>query len=124
MAFMIFTLSLACSMSVCPAMAQSIKFNQHSATLPCHNEKLSDQDQNPGPMVFSDCIGVDLFQADTSVDSTPDLTMDHIDFLWADISATYDLSDEKAYVIRGPPFSDPPHLNDSLLYLTTQRLRI
>jgi hypothetical protein len=124
MAFMIFTLSLACTMPVCPAMAQNAKSTQNSATPPCHGEKSSDQDQNGSPMLSSDCLGVDLFHADTSVDLTPDLTIDHIDFAWADLTTTYDLRPENANVIRGPPFSDPPHFSNSSLYLTTQRLRI
>ncbi len=124
MTFMIFTLSLACTMPVCPAMAQNSKSAQNSSPPPCQDIKSSGQDQNGSPMLSSDCLGVDLFHADTSVNLAQDFTADHIDFVWTDLTTTYNLRPENSLVIRGPPFSDPAHFTDSSVYLTTQRLRI
>ncbi len=122
MAFMVFTLSLACTMPVCPAMAQNASASQDNPMPPCHGEQSSEEDG--GSMLLSDCMGLDLFHADSSIDVTPDLTLDHIDIAWADLSIISDIRPKNDSVIRGPPFGDFPHYNASTLYLTTQRLRI
>ncbi len=126
MTFMIFTLSLACTMSVCPAMAQNAKYQyiEGNDTPPCHGEESSDDGYNGGPMLSSDCLGIDLFHADTNLELLPDLTIDHIDLVWVNLAAIYDIRSKNAHGIRGPPFPDPTYFDSSSQYLTTQRLRI
>jgi|GEM_PF-852728 len=128
MAFMIFTLSLACTMPFCPAMANvtQAQVSEKKASLPCHGESSSDENKPNVPMLSSDCVGVDLFQQnDQAVIVQADLSVDHIDFAWADLKQGYDFLVVSGHLIRGPPFATSSHhLNNHNLYLTTQRLRI
>jgi len=128
MALIIFTLSLACTMSFCPIMAEAAQTEnttKDAAPMPCHGDK-SSEDKNPHtPMLSSDCLNVDLFNVDQNIDFTPDLTLDQIDFLWANLTALYNLHPQMTRLIRGPPINvASSHFNNIDLYLSTQRMRI
>ena len=86
----------------------------------------SSEDKNPHtPMLSSDCLNVELFNVDQNIDFTPDLTLDQIDFSWANLTALYNLHPQMTRLIRGPPISvASSHFNNIDLYLSTQRLRI
>lgn len=122
MMFAIFTLTLACSMSVCPmqAYAAEVPEQAKSDMPPCHgsSEKSSDCDF----MTNMDCLGVDLLQVDHDCDLAQDSSLDVV---WANPTVDGNGFLYSSTVIRGPPFDDRvSHLNNHDLYLTTQRLRI
>ena len=122
MTLLMLTPVLTCVMAFCP-----IESAQAAEPKPCHQSDEAQKDgQKGGPMFALDCMGVDLFQPGVQADIVqPDLSIDHIDFAWADITPNYDFLLTSGHFIRGPPFGDsPPHLNSTDLYLTTQRLRI
>ncbi len=124
--FLMLTPILACAMAFCPISAA--KAVAAPAPMPCHQTAAMQEDApiTGGPMFALDCMGVDLFQADLQADfNAPDLSIDTIDYILADVTARYDFLRISSYSIRGPPFDDsPPYLNSTDLYLTTQRLRI
>lgn len=122
MTLLMLTPVLTCVMAFCPMQSA-----QAAEPIPCHQSEEAQKDgQKSGPMFALDCMGVDLFQSGIPADLVqPDLSVDHIDFVWADITPHYDFLSASGHFIRGPPFDDsPPHLNNHDLYLTTQRLRI
>ena len=122
MTLLMLTPVLTCMMAFCPMQSA-----QAAESKPCHQSEEAQKDgQKSGPMFALDCMGVDLFQQDVQTDVVqPDLSVDHIDFVWADLTPNYDFLLASGHFIRGPPFDDsPPHLNSTDLYLTTQRLRI
>ena len=122
MTLLMLTPVLTCVMAFCP-----MESAQAAEPKPCHQSEEAQKDgQKGGPMFALDCMGVDLFQSGVQADIVqPDLSVDHIDFVWADITANYDFLLTSGHFIRGPPFDDsPPYLNSTDLYLTTQRLRI
>ena len=119
MTFLMLTPVLTC---FCPMQSA-----QAAEPKPCHHSEEAQKDgQKSGPMFALDCMGVDLFQSDVQADVVqPDLSVDHIDFAWADLTPNYDSLLVSGHFIRGPPFdTSPSHLNNHDLYLTTQRLRI
>ncbi|MGN7439382.1 MAG: hypothetical protein ACTHOO_12150 [Alcanivorax sp.] len=122
MTLLMLTPVLTCVMAFCP-----LESAQAAEPKPCHQSEEAQKDgQKSGPMFALDCMGVDLFQPGVQADIVQhDLSVDHIDFVWADITANYDFLLTSGHFIRGPPFDDrPPYLNSTDLYLTTQRLRI
>ena len=122
MTLLMLTPVLTCVMAFCP-----MESAQAAEPKPCHQSEEAQKDgQQSGPMFALDCMGIDLFQTDAQADIVqPDLSIDHIDFVWADITANYDFLLTSGHFIRGPPFdTSPPHFNNHDLYLTTQRLRI
>lgn len=122
MTLLMLTPVLTCVMAFCP-----LESAQAAEPKPCHQSEEDQKDgQKSGPMFALDCMGVDLFQPGVQADIVqPDLSVDYIDFVWADIAPKYDFFLASGHFIRGPPFGDsPPHLNNTDLYLTTQRLRI
>lgn len=122
MTFLMLTPVLTCVMAFCPMQSA-----QAAEPKPCHQSEEAQKDgQKSGPMFALDCMGVDLFQSDVQADVVqPDLSVDHIDFAWADLTPNYDSLLVSGHFIRGPPFdTSPSHLNNHDLYLTTQRLRI
>ncbi len=122
MTLLIITPVLTCVMMFCvPESAQAAE------PQPCHQSAKAQKD-NPksGPMFALDCMSVDLFQPGIQADIVqPDLSVDHIDFVWADIASSNDFLLTFRHFIRGPPFdTSPPHFKSTGLYLITQRLRI
>ncbi len=122
MTLLMLTPVLTCVMAFClPESAQAAE------SQPCHQSAKAQKDnQKSGPMFALDCMGVDLFQPGMQADIVqPDLSVDHIDFVWADITPNYDFLLTSGHFIRGPPFdASLPHFKSTGLYLTTQRLRI
>jgi len=122
MTLLMLTPVLTCVMAFCP-----IESAQAAEPKPCHQSEQTQKDgQKSGPMFALDCMGVDLFQPGVQADILqPDLSPDHIDFVWADLTVNYNYSPASGHFIRGPPFdARPSYLNSTDLYLTTQRLRI
>lgn len=122
MTLLMLTPVLTCVMAFCPMQSA-----QAAELKPCHQSDDAQKDgQKSGPMFALDCMGVDLFQPDVQADLVqPDLSVNHIDFAWADITPDYGFLLTSGHFIRGPPFgASPPYLNNHDLYLTTQRLRI
>jgi hypothetical protein len=54
-AFMIFTLSMVCTMSFCPVMVKAApaQMSEKDAPLPCHGESSSGEEQTDVPMLSS-----------------------------------------------------------------------
>jgi len=110
-----FTPSLACAMSFCPMQ------KAQAADMPCHQ---SGDDKTKAPMMFKDCMGVDLFQQDVSHDFQPDQSLEKVEYVWAGLLSDISLAPNSSHDIRGPPdWPDILRLNPSII-LTTQRLRI
>lgn len=110
--------SLVCFMAFCPMQSA-----QASEPVPCH-EKSAKNDQDVGIMLVSDCMGVDFFTNTTTNDIQPDQSVDTLDFVWADLSASYSFEPQNINGIRGPPPPDVLTSPSRPLYLTTQRFRI
>lgn len=122
MTLLMLTPVLTCVMAFCP-----LESAQAAEPKPCHQSEEAQKDgQKSGPMFALDCMGVDLFQPGVQADIVqPDLSVDHIDFVWADITANYDFLLTSGHFIRGPPFqASPLHTNSTDLYLITQRIRV
>ena len=129
MVFMLFTLSMACTMAYCPTMtnsAEAASSVDDMSSMPCHEkDDNSDQEQAQSPMLSADCVGVDLLSVNDTFDFSPILTFDHIDYAWADINIDYTLYLASATPIRAPPLYEDTRLHDALpVYMTTQRLRL
>ena len=112
MVVLVLTPVLACAMPFCPTQVNAAKEQ------PCHQAN-----SNDGPMLVLDCMGVDLFQQDVSNDIQPDLSVDTIDYAWADSVIRYSFKSSHSNDIRGPPEQSGPLSRRSII-LTTQRLRI
>ncbi len=122
MTLLMLTPVLTCVMAFCPMQSA-----QAAEPVPCHQSQESPKvGQKIGPMFALDCMGVDLFQQDTQTDVVqPQQSLDHIDFVWVDLTSNYTALISSNLFIRGPPFdTGPARLNNHDLYLTTQRLRI
>ncbi len=104
---------LMCGMAFCPTMANAAEQQ------PCHQTADSD-----GPMLVVDCMGVDLFQQNVSNDIQPDLSVDSVDYAWADLVANYNFLASNINGIRGPPDRAERTNTNSSIILTTQRFRI
>lgn len=113
MTFLMLTPVLMCGMAFCPTMANAAEQQ------PCHQT-----DDSDGPMLIVDCMGVDLFQQDVSNDIQPDLSVDSIDYAWADLVTDYNFQPDNINGIRGPPDSGERTTAEPSLILTTQRFRI
>lgn len=122
MTLLMLTPVLTCVMAFCPMQSA-----QAAEPEPCHQSEDAQKDgQKSSPMFALDCMGIDLFQQDVHADiAQPDQSLDHVDFVWADLTSNGNALISASLFIRGPPFdTSPPHLNTHDLYLTTQRLRI
>ncbi|GJL85420.1 MAG: hypothetical protein DHS20C02_11950 [Micavibrio sp.] len=113
MTLLMLTPVLACGMAFCPTMANAAEQQ------PCH-----ETDGNDGPMLVVDCMGVDLFQQDVSNDIQPDLSVDNVDYAWADLVADYNFQPDNINGIRGPPDQALRPQPQPSIILTTQRFRI
>lgn len=109
------TPSLACAMTYCPVQA-----SKSADASSCHQS----ENETKVPMLVLDCMGIDLFQADTSNDIQPNLSFDTIDFAWNTLSSADDLYHGKTNAIRGPPNLDNAPLSPPSIIFTTQRFRI
>ena len=104
---------LMCGMAFCPTMANA------EEQQPCHETNNSD-----GLMFALDCMGVDLFQQDISNDIQPNLSLDSMDYAWAELAVDHNFQPSNVNGIRGPPdWEQRPQFELSLV-LTTQRFRI
>lgn len=113
MTFLMLTPVLACAMAFCPTQASA------ADQPPCHQT-----DNNDGPMLALDCMGVDLFQQEASNDISPDGSIDSAPYAWADLVTVYSFRPDNSNGIRGPPdWAAEPKTKPSIL-LTTQRFRI
>jgi len=114
MTLLMLTPVLVCAMSFCPMQSA-----QAAQSEPCHQT-----DDNKGIMLSLDCMDVDLFQSDTANDIQPDLTIDSVDYVLADLTSGWSLTPANIHGIRGPPErTTEPYVRPSLI-LTTQRFRI
>ena len=122
MTFLMLMPIMACGMAFCPMRAAQAAVSEK---MPCHQ---SNDTQKSGPMLVLDCMGVDLFQENTQLDSkisSPDLSLEKLVFFWADTPSNNDFILASSHSIRGPPTdTSPPHAHSHNIYLTTQRLRI
>ena len=109
------TPSLACAMTYCPVQA-----SKDAGASSCHQA----ENETKSPMLALDCMGIDLFQADTSNDIQPNLSFDTIDFAWNTASSADDLYRGTKNTIRGPPNWSTTPLNPPSIIITTQRFRI
>ncbi|MCB1529705.1 MAG: hypothetical protein H6853_03680 [Rhodospirillales bacterium] len=112
---------LTCAMSVCPVQAAK------AATVekPCHESAKSTQKKaaKGGPMLVLDCMGVDLFSADDTIDLQPDRQIDTLHFVWADLVAESEFFPAHSNAIRGPPEWKRISQAHLPIILTTQRFR-
>ncbi len=109
--------SLVCFMAFCPMQSA-----QAGEPVSCHEK--SDENEDGGIMLLSDCMGVDFFAQTIANDFQPDQSVDTLDFAWADITATQGFEPRNINAIRGPPPSADVTIPSRTLYLTTKRLRI
>ena len=117
--FLMLTPILTCAMAFCPMQAA------YAAPVPpCH--QLEGGSQNDAPMMALDCMGVDLFQQNVSIDvPQPDPSIDYLSFASADLFVGDRFKSYWAYGNRGPPFGADVFLQaQRAIILTTQRLRI
>lgn len=113
--------SLACAMPMCKSDAQA------SGTPPCHGATHANQenaDQKTGGMLIQDCLDVDFMAQNISYDIQPDLSLDSMDFAWADLSILHSFELQNINSIRGPPIIPDQARTGQHTYLTTKRLRI
>ena len=118
MTVLMLTPVLACAMTFCPMQSA-----QAAEPEPCH--ETGDKDTGAElPMLALDCMGIDLFSQDMSVDYALDQQADAPDFTWANLTTEYDFNEGHDNAIRGPP--DWLHITQTRpsLILTTQRFRI
>ncbi len=115
MTFLMLTPVLACAMAFCPMQTA-----QAAEQEPCHEA----EDNDSGPMLALDCMGVDLFQQDVSNDIQPDSSVDSSSYVWADQVADYSFLPGSINSIRGPPDRGKQPQNQPSTILTTQRFRI
>ncbi len=113
MTLLMLTPVLMCGMVFCPTMANAAEQQ------PCHQTG----DSN-GLMLVVDCMGVDLFQQDVSNNIQPDLSVDSVDYAWADLVDNYSFQPDNINGIRGPPDRTVEPQNQLSIILTTQRFRI
>jgi len=113
MTLLMLTPVLMCGMAFCSTMASAAEQQ------PCHQT-----DDSGGPMLVVDCMGVDIFQRDVNNDIQPDLSVDSIDYAWADLVADYNFRSDNLNSIRGPPDKIKRLQGQPSIILTTQRFRI
>ena len=113
----VLTPSLACGGMMCAKKAHAAQGR------PCHEKQ--ENGKNHAVMLFTDCLGVDLAQADQADTlKKPDVHIKKVVYAWVAIVTDYDFMPSSSYQIRGPPPAAVTARIDPPLYLTTQRLRI
>lgn len=114
MTLLMLTPILTCAMTLCP-----MKAAQAAEEKSCH-----EVDDNQGLMLALDCMGVDLFYQDVSNDIPSDLSIEGVDYAWADLVDSYSIVTNNTNAIRGPPDWSRRLKSDFSIILKTQRFRI
>lgn len=114
--FMMLTPVLVCTMTFCPMQSA-----QAAEPKPCHE---TEEKGSTSLMLVLDCMGVDLFQQDTSLDFQPNLIMTDVSHTWFDLAVDYNFLPKNVNNIRGPPDKYIEPRGQPSIILTTQRLRI
>lgn len=113
---------LTCAMAVCPMQAAKAA----AAEKPCHHSSGENKQNNPsksGPMLVLDCMGIDLFSADNTIDLQLNQQIDTLHFAWVDLTTDYGFLPAHDNAIRGPPGAERISQTQPAIILTTQRFR-
>lgn len=116
MTLLMLTPVLVCTMTFCPMQSA-----QAAEPKPCHE---AEEKGSKSLMLVLDCMGVDLFQQDTSLDFQPEIIITDVNHTWFDLTADHSLLLEKVNSIRGPPDKYTEPRGQPSIILTTQRFRI